>query len=435
MELPLSHRENKRLIILLGFALAVRVTLVFTHGDSNLANEWDPLVKNLLSGRGYAYYSVSPFGEITAQYLAEPAALIPSAYMPPLYAGYLAAIAYFTGLDYWGIKLTEMIQAGIGVLTLLFVFKTAKLKFDTETAWIALLALTIYPVLAYMPGQISAVNAYVFLNCSLIYLLVRWESTGNGFRWMAMGGVISGLLMLSRPDFIIYFLFICIWIRQKRSRAVKSLAIYLSMAAMCLIPWVTRNYIIFHRFIPLTTSGGINLWEGQNQNASGTRSNYVVPNIEISPAMSKAINSLRPTQDYEIKRDRIYREYALADLKAEPWRAAKLAWIKFTFLWGHYWGIHFSYPGAESFAYWFPWFFQLPFFVYGLYTAVRKRRGLSLFYAYLIISTSVAMVFFVIPRYRIFILPVVLLFAAYGLKEIFGPILLRWVAANARENR
>ena len=412
------NQKKHALLWILFLAGAARLALIFTHGDRSLDNEWDPIVNNLLAGRGFAYYSVSFNGDVSTLYQTDPAVVLPSAYMPPLYAWFLTAISYFLGTGYWGIKIIELIQVVLGILTICFVYLTAKIKFNVEAGLVAASILAIYPVVAYMPGQISAVNLYVFLNCLLLYLLVKWECANEAVL-LFISAVVSGLMLLSRPDFILYMIFISIWVYRRQRHRMRAYIIFILIIFCCVAPWIIRNWVTFNRFVPLTSSGGINLWEGIHEDATGTRSNYVYPSIEISPTMKRALQELKPIKNYELERDRIYKERALMDLAQHPFRAVKLALIKFTFLWGHYWGINCTYPGANSAAYWLPWFLQLPMFLYGLVVAIKKREPLSLFYMYLIIATLVAMIFFVIPRYRIFILPVVTLFASSGIVSLF----------------
>ncbi len=65
---------------------------------------------------------------------------------------------------------------------------------------------------------------------------------------------------------------------------------------------------------------------------------------------------------------------------------------------------------------------MLPPFLAGLVYAARspdRRRWLLI--GYLGVQTVVAMAFFVLPRYRVFLLPVILLYAAYGIARWLGP--------------
>jgi hypothetical protein len=45
--------------VFLLLAASARIALVFTHGDLSLENEWNPIGNDLLTGRGFAYFSVN----------------------------------------------------------------------------------------------------------------------------------------------------------------------------------------------------------------------------------------------------------------------------------------------------------------------------------------------------------------------------------------
>lgn len=430
LEIFYTNRRKSILLSSLIIATAIRFIIVFTHGDATLVNEWDPIVRNLLAGRGFVYYSIDAFGGIVAEFQISPVNVIPSAYMPPLYALFLTSITYFTGIGFWGIKIILIIQTAISAVTLLIIYETTKLKFDSGAGLIAVLILAFYPLMAYMPSQISAVNLYLFLNYMLIYLLVKWELYQN-IEYIVISGILSGLLVLSRPEFILYLFVISKWIYGKQKNRNRNMIIYLLIIGGCIAPWLTRNYLIYERIMPTTTSAGINLWEGFNKNATGILSSYANPVVKMNPQMKKAIHELKPSKYYEVELDRIYRENAIKDLREYPYRAFWLTVKKFVYFWGYYWGIECSYPGVKSVLYWLPWFLQMPFFLYGIFLVKNRFKDLSLFYNYLLIATIVVMLFFVVPRYRLFILPIVIMFSSYGIKGLYNFIITK--SKNTKE--
>jgi hypothetical protein len=47
---------------------------------------------------------------------------------------------------------------------------------------------------------------------------------------------------------------------------LKRPAVALSLALLCSVPWTVRNYVVFHRFIPLRSNLGFELYIGNNEN-------------------------------------------------------------------------------------------------------------------------------------------------------------------------
>ncbi len=75
------------------------------------------------------------------------------------------------------------------------------------------------------------------------------------------------------------------WPREKRinRRIVVALLPFVLLAGM-LAPWVVRNARVFHAFVPLTTSAGINLYGGNNPQADG---GFVWSGPYVLPGMSE----------------------------------------------------------------------------------------------------------------------------------------------------
>jgi hypothetical protein len=288
------------------------------------------------------------------------------------------------------------------------------MKFNRWVALIAGLMFTIYPTMVYLPGQISAANVYILLNCLLVYCLFYGE-TKRSNAFFLIAGTVFGVLVLARAEAIAYLPFILIWIftvvrAQVWNRAFR----FTIVALLVLAPWVYRNYRVFNTFVPLTTQGGYNLWQGQNAEATGTRSQYTDPPFHVRPEVDVEIQMLPATDTYELALQDIYMREAVQFMQSNPGRLIILGLRKCMFYWGYYWGIAFTYPGARSPLYWLPWFIILPFLIIGIAQSLRVPRTYFLFYVYFIISTLIVMVFFVIPRYRLFILPLVFPFAAWG---------------------
>ena len=58
----------------------------------------------------------------------------------------------------------------------------------------------------------------------------------------------------------------------------KSMAVAAEVAVLVLLPWWIRNFILFDRFIPFTTAGGLGLWIGATPLGSGS---WVRPPAEL----------------------------------------------------------------------------------------------------------------------------------------------------------
>lgn len=430
------HKNNKIVIFLFSFALIIRLIGVISVGEKEFPMEFGKLVPNLINGYGYSYYYVNSDGEISNEPIEDPQKVIPSAYMPPGYPFFLTAVCCFFGNGSNAILLIEILQAIIGAVTCLLLYKIIRIKFNDKIALSSSIIFSIYPILVFIPSQITAVNLYLFLNILLLFLLFKGEKLDK-ISYFVFAGLILGVLILSRGQVVIYFPFILLWIiLLKQKNILKKAFIFILTTLIILTPWIIRNFVLFERLTPLTISGGINLWQGQNAQVTGTRSEYTDPPMKITESMQKKINELTPTIDYEIKLDNIYKDEAISFMKKNPGTVIKMALRKFVFYWGYYWGINFTYPSAKNPLYWLPWFILLPFFIVGIINTYDFKKY-YLFYMYFIFSTIMIMIFFVLPRYRIFIIPLIIPFSVVGfinVSDIFRKIFNKKVNSSVKSS-
>jgi hypothetical protein len=71
----------------------------------------------------------------------------------------------------------------------------------------------------------------------------------------AMLGVLSALLALTQPALIpLSAMFACAFLPPA------SWPIFVSVGVIAMLPWWIRNWLLFHSFVPHTTSSGLSLW-------------------------------------------------------------------------------------------------------------------------------------------------------------------------------
>lgn len=367
------------------------------------------------AGNGYAFFALNQENEIVQHIELNPRRVIPTATIPPIYPLFLYGMYCVFGDGVHVVLFIELLQGLIGALCCVLLYQIVSLKFSRGVAVGAAAVFSIYPLLIYLCGQISAANLYLFINLILIYLLLKGEANRTT-GWFYWAGVLFGLLLLARAEVILLLPLFILWVAYAaREHALHKIIAFAGLAGIVLLPWIYRNYRVFDAFVPLTTQGGYNLWQGQNPQATGTRSQYSDPPFHICEEAEAQIQTLEPDDHYELELNKIYQHEAIMFVKNNPGKALALALRKIVFFWGYYWGINFTYPGAASPLYWLPWCLIVPFFIVGLVLSLKEFGKYTLFYIYFMISSITAMVFFVIPRYRLFILPLVFPFAVHGI--------------------
>jgi 4-amino-4-deoxy-L-arabinose transferase-like glycosyltransferase len=93
-------------------------------------------------------------------------------------------------------------------------------------------------------------------------------------RWAIMTGVLGGLAALTRGNGFLVALALAatVWGRPWRSwRSARAPAIIAAVTALVVAPWVIRDALVLHAFVPVTTETGYELIGTYNSNAANDR--------------------------------------------------------------------------------------------------------------------------------------------------------------------
>ena len=312
--------KNSLVIFFIAFFLRIVAAIFF--GDKTLDHEFDVLAKNFVNGYGYSYWSLLDNGELTNKYAPEALAHLPSAYMPILYPLLVTFFVYIFGYNNISVFLILIFQSFLGALNCLMIGKIFQEKFNTRSFPLLLLS-AIFPLHIFMSTQISASTLYVFLITSVLlfyYRLLRF----NDLKHALLLGFSLGLLTLSRADAILIIPAIIILLKfLHKNVSIKNTIIFALTSLLIIAPMSIRNYNTFGFFYPLTISGGLNLWLGNNNDATGSRMNYVVPYKPLPDRIQDQITSLRVSKNYEVDLDNIYKEEAKNFIINNPLKTIK----------------------------------------------------------------------------------------------------------------
>lgn len=290
----------------LGFALVALVwrvaTLMLADGrvSSGDSHWYLVLAEHLREGQGLVLYAPHMRLAVRALY-------------PPLYPLLLAGWTGVHGESGWSL---------LALSTLL----------DLGTAWLivrvggrlAIARAGLAAALLYLIWPSTLFNAPLAQKESLELLLVMavalgWVKASRGdWRrsrlWIAIG-VPAGLLTLTQPGLaMLPALFgLALAPRLGIRRLVAIGAPAAGFAVLMMLPWWGRNWLLFHRFVPLTSAAGLSLWVGNNSGATGNWMPY--------PPELHAANEF----DYAKAAGRLAIEW----MRAHPLEAARLTLAKF----------------------------------------------------------------------------------------------------------
>lgn len=264
-------RRNIVLKALLIFAVALIVRVLFftvqaAHfpGGWGLAkqfreDEMSEIAANLAHGRGYS----SPF---------EPGSS-PTAWVCPLipllWAFIIRCMGGTTGLAHLMIAYSGTVPSAACVVLYWLIVRhmlrgSPALR---RTAFLAVAIFCVWPdslyvldVPWYFPWQELGTAVMVLLG-------MKWidQPTLKSATWL---GIVAGILALINvtpmPIFIVILLLPLVQNRTHWKRLLGYGSVSATLALLITLPWLIRNAVVLHAFVPLRSNAGLQFWEGNN---------------------------------------------------------------------------------------------------------------------------------------------------------------------------
>ena len=226
--------------------------------------------------------------------------------------------------------------------------------------------------------------------------------------------IISGLLILTRGEFILIFILIMTFIFIYKKIKIISLIKILVITLIILSPYLVRNYINFNQIF-LVKSLGYNLWKGNNE-MSRVEGYENFNDLKFSKLKSELL-ALEKNKYYEINRDDIFFQHAITNISNEPQKYIKLFIKKF---FSYYFiDINSNYPNYYNFFHIFPVFLLSLLSFPGLliFYKLKKFENKCLNF-YFFLNLIIFSIFFILPRYKLAILPIQIILSMYLIQFI-----------------
>lgn len=190
----------------------------------------------------------------------------PTAYFPPGYPYFLAAVDLLDGHatpSGPAVHPARLSQAVLGTVTVALVGLVALEAFGATTALIALALAAFYPVLIGLSATLVAENLLTALILASIWTALRARRARRRYRWISATGALVGLAALTHENGLLVLipLIAAVWTTRPRfsRRALAAPAALIAAAALTITPWIVRNAVELHRFIPVSDESGITL--------------------------------------------------------------------------------------------------------------------------------------------------------------------------------
>jgi len=329
------------------------------------------------------------------------------------YPIFLGAIYYCFGHN---IIYIQIIQSVLSVASCWMCYLITRKLENKIVAIIAIVLMAFNPTFIRYSQLIFGETLFIFTLLLVFYLLFREREIPSFFRQASIG-LLLGYASLIRTYFLFFPIIVGLWLvytNSKKLSAIKQAVVVLVFTGAALLPILYLNYQTYDRLV-LTTGSGINLWVGNNPDADGT----LAPLSAIIEADTGNVTDL--------DKDRFYTQKALSFIMNNPLDFLLVYLRKITLLWTPDFRL-FSH-GTTMFEklygilkiFYYSFVVILPAFL-SLFIVDIKRHEYLMLYLMVIYTTLITCLFVVIYRYRIPILPFLLIFSATTYHYIFETI-------------
>ena len=244
------------LIVLLSFLFSLGYSFIYKIVPVVDAQAYDKIAVNLLAGNGFKEEATKSYEFDYAIVRAGPA-----------YEFFLAGIYAVFGHHY---EIVWILQALLHTVSAYLIFLSCREIFKEKGDVIGLIAAALFglhPDLIEISAMLMTETLYLFLMALVIWLFIKLYQKPERTCYSVFLSFATGLAILSRPPIILFVPIIFVfYILNKK---YKQCALFSLVFILTLLPWVIRNYLIYHQFILTTLIGEYNLWIGNTLLANG----------------------------------------------------------------------------------------------------------------------------------------------------------------------
>ena len=366
---------------------------------------YDDVARSVIAGKGFVH-SINPRSD-ESPYNFNPGT--PFHFVPPLYAWWVSLIYMIFGPN---VFIAKLFQCFLDASVCFLLFKIVKVINGGNV--VALLSSFLYATYPLAIRMSQTLYYQVPMNIILCWMLLCYLGTINSKNGISTG-IATAFSSLAKPvtlPLICIIPIIRLIERHKKADLKVSFLWILGFLAACIIvlsPWTIRNYVVFHRFIPIQDGAGPPLLQGSKEEYIDTD-----------------VISLRKKygQNFGVGSENFTREAIenhLKHLKRNPIDYLRFLGKKFLLSW-------YNTEGKSKNLY--VLLIQLPYLclaILGLisYFTSWRRRPMWYIPAIIIYFCLVQVAIFPLVRYTLAVMPLLVIISAFGLNWIIKKVFFR----------
>ena len=322
---------------------------------------------------------------------------------PPLYLYFLGVPFAVTG----SLLAVQYLQCLVGALLVPAIGLLGRAAFSESAGLVAAGLAAFYPELVWFAAHFWAETLFTVLLWWAIERLVASDARGSSLA-AAGAGLLFGLAVLTRETVLYFLPLAALWLAWRRPGGVRRAAFVVATALVVVLPWTARNWIVFDAFVPVSTAGALNLWQG---NTRLTRQEVYEEYWAVRGRIPKYEHARRRAFEAILERQPLWILEKLRSELPEFWAAHAQPIVHLER--GAYGSVRRPLALASVADVLVPYLALLVLFVIGLARLPSGRVPLLLL-AFLVFYVLLHVVAHGYPRYRLPAMPVLFLVAAHG---------------------
>jgi hypothetical protein len=245
---------------------------------ASFAQETGSIAAALVNGRGFS----SPFGRETG----------PTAWLTPVYplvvAGVFQVFGVATRASFFAIFFLNALFSSAVCIAIFHAGKRiGGLGVASGAAWLWAL----FPNAVMVPFEwVWDTSLSALLGATILWATLELAESHRIRDWSAYG-LLWGFTLMTNPSLGSLLPFLLGWAayrawREKQAGITGRATAAAGIAIMCCVPWTVRNYVQFHRLVPLRSNFPLELYIGNNNN-------YAMRQFVWPPKINKEVELLR----------------------------------------------------------------------------------------------------------------------------------------------
>lgn len=345
------------------------------------------------------------------------------AFRPPLQSFFIFLVYKIFGVNS---IFASAAQVLVSSLTAILVWKITKFFFGERTGLMAFFLSVFSFDLALFAPLLMSETFFTFLLVAGFWFLAITTKTNRPLLFY-LTALVFGISTLAKPTVLPVFILILILFWRKvffKQWLVITIALFLVLLPVLLWSW--RNFSIFKQPIFVATNGGINFYIGNNPDATGS----------YDKNTEKLLTKFEGKT--EIDKNNSYFREGLAFISVNPIKTLINVVKKPFYLLATFGGsaeglivrkksfFDLAYGLVQVLSYWLVLFGSIYFFFIGGKKLDKKVKLLVLLMLFFCIGYIVSLLpFFTFPRFRIPLLPLLIIFGSFGLDALMKKINFR----------